>query len=359
MTPQSQTSPLLHETESKPVRFHLIDGLRGIAAVSVLIYHLWVNAGLRRPLSVWCPSWLDHFFALCHHGIEIFFVLSGFVIAYSVRDLKISLHTATNFALRRQLRLDPPYWLCTLLTLIPIALASHKNPGLVIVPSVGAFFANLFYLQGILGLPFIVRPSWTLCLEIQFYLVFIAAVWLAQRFRNEKIAATGVFLASVCVSLVWCVRYPPTPWFIGSWYLFAIGVWVYWTFAGRMQGVWLFAVVLATLCLSLFVTPNVSFVGACTALLLFHAGRRDHLHDWLSAPIFRYFGAISYSLYLVHFDLVSLVARAGMRLTGDSPRGAVVWFSLAIGLSVFAAHLLHHFIEKPAMRFAARFKSQP
>ncbi len=357
--PEHQIDSLAPQTEEKSVRFHFIDGMRGIAAVSVLLYHIWFNAELRRPLAAWCPAWTDGVFFSLSHGVDIFFVLSGFVIAYSIRKMRISRDTATNFILRRQLRLDPPYWLWTVVTLPLIAIAAHKNPGVVSFPSVGAFFANLFYVQGIMGLPYIVRPSWTLCLEVQFYLVFIGIVWLIQRFRREQVAALLILLPLAAVSLFWSVRYSSTPWFIGTWYLFATGVLAYWAFVGRMHAGWLIAFVTAILWLHFRVTPTISVVGACTGLFLFGVGRLNHLHDWLDVPLFRYFGAISYSLYLVHFDLVSLVARAEMRLTGDSPFGAILWFLMDIGLSVLVAHILHRCVEKPAIRFAARFKPLP
>lgn len=72
----------------KSQRFEFIDGLRGLAALSVVLFHLHVAIDHLIPSAF--PSYLSQIFSFGYLGIQIFFVISGFVIAYSLRDIHIN-----------------------------------------------------------------------------------------------------------------------------------------------------------------------------------------------------------------------------------------------------------------------------
>ena len=155
-------------------RFVLVDALRGIAALAVLFHHLLFNSELQITLWKVLPGWFTEF---CHrgaYGVQIFFVISGFVIAHSLRNVRLSPKSVGMFMVRRQLRLDPPYWTMLFLTVACLFVEQHiswieRKP----FPSVGDFVTNLFYLQNLTRNFNIMGVAWTLCLEVQFYLVFI------------------------------------------------------------------------------------------------------------------------------------------------------------------------------------------
>src|SRR3954463_5453335 len=83
-------------------RFRTIDGLRGIAALSVAIFHF--NGALVRSTPNWIPHWAQAVASNGFLGVEVFFVISGFVIAFSVRDGEYSGRYLGRFALRRSIR---------------------------------------------------------------------------------------------------------------------------------------------------------------------------------------------------------------------------------------------------------------
>ncbi|MFO0626354.1 MAG: acyltransferase family protein, partial [Polyangiales bacterium] len=95
--------------EASRRRFTLIDGLRGLAAVSVMIYH-YCTSDMRGYLAAVLPAWFMAASRKGWLGVQVFFVLSGFVIAYAIGRREVDLPAAARFALRRQVRLDPPYW---------------------------------------------------------------------------------------------------------------------------------------------------------------------------------------------------------------------------------------------------------
>src|SRR5688500_3864296 len=96
-------------------RFIFIDGLRGIAALWVALFHLYSGGPNAPVLASLTPGILDAALRHGYLGVEVFFVISGFVIAHSVGSRPVTRDFALRFAARRSLRLDPPYWLTIIL----------------------------------------------------------------------------------------------------------------------------------------------------------------------------------------------------------------------------------------------------
>ena len=79
-----------------------------VAALAVVFYH--VQGALNRGDQAWFPDSMRQLAGGGHFGVNVFFVLSGFVIARSVRDGSMTPAYLGRFTLRRSVRLDPPYW---------------------------------------------------------------------------------------------------------------------------------------------------------------------------------------------------------------------------------------------------------
>ncbi len=243
----------------KAAHFEFIDGLRGIAASWVVLFHLYVGT-LEIPLARVIPRPLGFFFAHGALGVQIFFVISGFVIAYSLRRATITRSYVLNFILRRQIRLDPPYWVVVLLATANLALlwVLHPERALSPMPSAGQVASHFFYLQNILGKGDIVVVFWTLCIEVQFYLFFILLLRLLQQLTRGSASSSSerarllVLGVPGLVSLAYMVFVDATgPWFIAYWYMFTLGAATSWVIEGRMRARHLFgfgALVLAAGC---------------------------------------------------------------------------------------------------------------
>ena len=153
-------------------RFVFIDALRGVAAFYVLVYHfhgqIAVGSSTRHV-----PDFVRAVFEHGDLGVQIFFVLSGFVISYSVHRAWVTPGFIGKFALRRSLRLDPPYWA---LIFVNYLIARYKRGPVAAGRDLSEWqvvLANCFYLDNLLEYPSIVKVGWTLCFEIQFYLTYI------------------------------------------------------------------------------------------------------------------------------------------------------------------------------------------
>ena len=154
-----------------------------------------------------------------HHGwigVQIFFVISGFVIAYALREVWMTPSYFRSFAAQRSLRLGPPYW-CTIVFVIALqmlatAMMTVKDPLLEHLPSWPQLLLHTVYLQNIFGYSNISVGFWTLCIEMQFYLLFALMLGCAQRLAtrfggNSRVASsislTAVFLPPAVASLFW------------------------------------------------------------------------------------------------------------------------------------------------------------
>jgi peptidoglycan/LPS O-acetylase OafA/YrhL len=350
--------------ESSRERFVFVDALRGIAALMVLSHHLLFNPMLEASLRRILPSMFCSICTLGSHGVEIFFIISGFVIAHSMRNVAPTAAGAGRFILRRQLRLDPPYWAMIFLAILDLALENHvpffiHKP----IPTPGQLFLNLFYLQFILHSPQIVTVSWTLCLEIQFYLCFILICLIG---RLEPDRRGGVARPSIVtlfalglVSLVWTTHQRIyAPWFVPFWSYFAAGVLCYWNYRRLIPKRVFLCFLVAFAIATCWTTDTGMIVGCVTVVLLSITGEAGQLSHWLSNGILQYFGRISYSLYLVHLLVVSAILRGGYKLTHENRFGALCWFIVAAAAAIFAAHWFHKLIEVPSLRGAALLRGQ-
>jgi peptidoglycan/LPS O-acetylase OafA/YrhL len=330
-------------------RLAFIDALRGIAAVSVVLFHAREGdhiPALQRALPGFAVYVIEQGFL----GVPVFFVLSGFVIALSLDGKDMTLGNAGRFFLRRSLRLDPPYWVAIALAVGFGVLANHVVQGREIeqftVPQV---LAHLVYAQDLLGYKDANTVFWTLCLEVQFYVVF--ALLVVFRRRVLAVAVAGF------VSLLWplgLVSIVHHGLFLQYWYAFLIGSITYYSISGKCPPAILFGI-LAIVCLAWILHHDeFAIAAAITSGLIFCVGARGRLHDLLDWRWLQGLGAISYSLYLIHNPLTGATFRIGALLRDHSVAWDVVWWLISIIVCILAATAMWAFVERPSMKLSRR-----
>ncbi|MDB5449837.1 MAG: acyltransferase 3 [Phenylobacterium sp.] len=173
-----------------------LDLVRFSAAVLVMLYHMtyWISAPAASSAPEHITGGVFHFTGLSVNfgwvGVEIFFVLSGFVISYSA-----SQSDAFRFLKGRALRLAPAAWICASVTLlVSISIGDVGVPDGVLEWTRSV----LFYPSG----PWIDGVYWTLGIEVSFYVLIFALLW-AGRFRNIEGVASTIGLLSTAFWLVW------------------------------------------------------------------------------------------------------------------------------------------------------------
>jgi len=333
--------------------------------LGVVSHHLLHSTVLEVALRRILPVPFQIFCGFGSVGVQIFFVISGFVIAHSLRATNISVGTAGNFILRRQLRLDPSYWVILILSLI-LTQGQRMVPAFVApsMPDLKAIVLNVFYLQNITGAEAIVGVAWTLCLEIQFYLVMIGLLAVGRCLdKRPGPGLSGISVLLLFVTGVISLTLAPHQRVFGAWMppfwsYFAAGAICKWSLEKKGRGPVFLAFAALFAAATVWHNTQEMIAGLVTVLSLYTVGRMGHLSDWLRGRLLQYLGRISYSLYLIHLPVLSLIMRGGYKLTHANPWAALGWFMAAAGCSVAAAHLLYIAVERPAMRFAAGLKKR-
>ena len=358
-------------------RLTYVDALRGSAAVSVMLFHL---SGHRVAQEIWSslPSAVGQLLRYGELGVQVFFVISGFVIAHSVRNTRFDRHALREFMTRRAIRLEPPYLVAIVAVLLTNEL-SRWGFGVADVPraTVGQVVAHVFYVQRLVGYDDLYPVFWTLSHEVQFYLLFVIAVVLGQAATRGEATCPSVVpprsdgtLLGMTVGWIGCA-FGATAILSGTgalqanglcldtWYLFSLGVLSYGVVCARVPWQLWLAVVLG---IAIFnwdpeqVEPAQKAAGIATAASLVWVGRWNGLHTLGSWRPLQFLAAISYSLYLIHGIVGWRVMSVGQRVTGTGLTWATLWFVVALASAVLAAWLLHVWIERPAIRWLARTK---
>ena len=346
-------------------RLLIIDGLRGVAAMLVVVFHLSDAANIRDLPAI---GWL---MAHGNFGVEIFFVISGFVITYSVRN---AVHTGSffgRFALRRSIRLDPPYWTAIIaeIVLLKVSLAffpDHKLP----MPTAADVVAHVFYAQTLLGRMHIVTIFWTLCYEIQFYL-FMVGTLVATRSLALKLPSVNrrrILIAIGAIMFVYSIAidaeilpYPLDGLFVDRWYQFSLGIVTLAFVSGWLPRTALFlswAVVGVFLLVGPVTVYTLQSALTCvgTSMLIVLATRTPSIERMAARPSIQFLGKISYSLYLIHAVIGWRFVSAALRLMPIEPTVPVriAVFLAGVGVSVVGAYVMFRLIELPSRNLASR-----
>jgi len=359
----------IQTTKSKTTgRLRSIDGMRGLAAMAVVLFHL--SGKMMEELQAVLPDFVTVVMSYGYLGVPVFFVISGIVISLSVNNHKVTLRYAGNFALRRSIRLDITYWASICFVLALMTLNNNFLGGDTPYPSMGSVLLHMFYLQGLFSVdPVISVVYWTLCLEIQLYLFFLASVWLSQtlskrlNFDYYKVHLSGVILLGIySLTLDQQITSLSVPGlFVLYWHYFLIGLLISNVVRGEKASIpilfsWM-AIEIAFLMSGDIVSYSVAGIGF--GMLVFFLWRWNLMDTFLCSRFFQYLGSISYTLYLIHPDVGWKAISVGKQVFGNemSSMATLFVFLSALLLSVLVAHLFHILFEKPSLWLCKQLKS--
>jgi exopolysaccharide production protein ExoZ len=298
-------------------------------------------------------------------GVDIFFVISGFVMTVSSRGKGHKRHPARDFMERRLVRLVPMYWLMTALMLLKAYAVwlrpDMKNVGPHAVLTFGYFVASLFFFpyRNSLGL---VQPilsvGWTLTYEMFFYLLFACA--LALRVSEVRILAP--IMIALAAFGIWHGSFGPAIGVLASPLLleFLAGVLI----ARMVEAGWRMPAVMATAigvmsAVAILVLP-VNFLfgiewltrGSFAVLLVLSAVMLETKVAHKVPKWAELIGDASYSLYLVHLLLFSVIVKVAiglglLALGASSVGGEVETLLLFVVPSIVFSLALYRWVEAP------------
>jgi len=295
----------LNSTSISTSRIKFIDGLRAIAVLLVVFFHFYFQQIAEGGKYDVVPSFLQAVFQFGNMGVYIFFVISGFIISYVTFDQVTNWPYIAKFILRRQIRLDPPFWLTVLFGVIIAVFSAkllHKD---VYVPDAIDLITNFTYTFDIFNRYDIIRVGWTLCLEIQFYLVYILLIYFTGKWGGSQILKNLVFYFIFLFSLVAISFYGnrSSAFIVNYWYVFFLGVSVTMNIKNRLNDR-VYILFLITPLLLMLLLPSLNIVpvlfSTMTSFSIFFVFKLKKQDQWLSSNWVQFFGTISYSLYLTH-----------------------------------------------------------
>lgn len=331
-----------------------LDALRGLAALLVVQFHYTMH----RPAS-------DYFGELGITGVDLFFIISGFVIFMSLS--KIS--SWTDFMQRRIVRLYPAYLVIVSFTALLTVFNFAEIPAVYDQNvTIWKYLCNLSMFQYYFGYSDLDGPYWTLLVEMQFYLL-IAAILLFKQLKRILLIGGIVLGIPLFLELVltpldpegsrWTLSFFKT-WFqlMGHFPFFFAGMLFYKIYVNGSKWIlWLGVAACYLAALLAFdntgrsenfvVLPQYIFTTSCYFLLFILL-----IHQKLSVlakPIPLFFGRISYSLYLVHqfigADLI--IPYLEKHYAIHYIQGALISLVVAVAL----AYLVTRYIEEPIIAF--------
>ena len=341
-------------------RLAFADGLRGLAAFWVVLYHASEGGHLTQLKAALPQAVADLVFNFGHLGVPVFFVLSGFVMAFTVQSETVDRAFAFRFVLRRLVRLTPPYWTSIALVVGLLAVKARALHTGAAQPDAGVVLANATYLQGLLDLPPLNYVYWTLGVEVQFYLAFALLMLLADalgpRLGRQR-ARVLVFGTTSIVALLWpmgLVSHPGWPGgFAPFWFSFAAGVLVCWGWQ-RGGAVALGALVLSVaIAISAFIgASSFAWTAALTAAALLAAGRFGRMQTWLGWGWLQFLGAISYSLYLLHNPLTGAGFNLVRRALPPTIATELVGLAASVAICIAVSYAAYRLVEVPSQRWS-------
>lgn len=334
----------MSNTESSSGRLSQIDALRGIAALSVVWFHYTTRFGQLYPQAQ--LPWLS--FPAGHFGVNLFFMISGFVIFMTLNKT----HRGIDFLVSRFSRLYPTYWAAIALTMLvthTLGLPGRET-------SISHALVNMLMFHGALGVPHVDGAYWTLEVELIFY-CGMALLFHKRQLLNVHlwlIALLGLrwvyfaFEQGAGISLPWVLWrlliLGYLPWFVLGVAVFSLIT----ASVGDKPRSAIFSAALALLTLA--VTESVYTFGLAAVLLLVLVGATTGRLKPLGWTPLAWLGSVSYPLYLLHEFLGWSVMLWLMR-NGWELNAAIAATFLGV---LLLSHIVSRMVEQPAMAWLRR-----
>ena len=315
-------------------RIDIVNALRAFAAVFVAWGHFSGGQG----------RWLSWSGVYGYTGVDIFFVISGFIIPYSLFCGHYSLRNFGRFVLKRGIRLYPPY-----LISIPVSILGAN---LILRPLSAAagihvggrqLLYHLLFVNDIVGVPWVNVVYWTLAIEWQWYL-------LAALFFGLLVSGSAFLrFCPVAAAMIAYFLIPNDRMIFHTLPVFLIGVFVFQYkigIIGRGRLLALMAVMLWSMR-----GPTgwiVAWIAVATGLAIAFVSFRHPVADFL--------GDVSYSVYLLHLPIgVGLISWFS-RLLPFSGSYLGLLDCAGMAAAIGAAAVLYRWVERPAQDLSSRVR---
>jgi exopolysaccharide production protein ExoZ len=338
---------------------HSIQVYRGIAAILVVLFHANLIMG-----KYFEKTSLTDFFSFGHSGVNFFFVLSGFIMYFVHNKDFGKLYKLSSFFRKRIIRIYPIYWIITLIiSIIFFVVPSFGEPYHKELPTL---------VKSLILIPQIHCPvltvGWTLTYEMMFYLIF--SVLIIHSYLGQGIVM--IWTLSILGSLILGIEhlFPYSILFSPYNLLFIMGILaakinqamdfshpkvLRKSFIILLSGIVLFVLtgIFENIC-TLNKGDVLLYYGFASSVILILSNHPKIENAFQAKPVLLLTGAASYSIYLIHYPVLSLTAKLLVLLNINKYLSNSVLFILILSIAILSGILLYLIIEKPLLNYLRR-----
>ena len=345
-----------------------IDGLRFISIAMVIMTHLryFLDKESQAPYAgTLRTNWLAEAANRGYYGVELFFVISGFILAlpFAVYHLKRSRPVSLKqYFLRRVTRLEPPYILVITLFFVLRVLISDEGGVTELLPH---YFASLFYLHNLIYMRHsdILSVAWSLEIEVQFYLLapILALLFSIPKRALRRGVIGGIAVLSILLQGFFIPRTSPLYLTLANYiqfflmgFILADVYLVDWKEHPVFHWKWDFLppVILSVILLGWIPRPYWSLAFPFLILLFFYAAFRSvAVRSIIINPWITTIGGMCYTIYLIHAPLITYIGK-GVRRIGFNGHFSIDFLILSLGAVPIVLALSFGFfalVERPCM----------
>ena len=330
------------------VKIPTVESLRGIAALIVVLFHYSSATHIQSVHD----ARIEQTFSFGYLGVQIFFVISGFVIPLSQYKSNYQIGDFLKFTFRRIVRINLPYYVSIIL-LVGLMMAPllifHKPISGVDYSryTIDSLVYHLLLLVNFTDFPWYNAVYWTLAVEYQYYIIiglfFPLLIW-ALRFKGSVIA----FLVALLT-----IHYIPldTVLFFKYVSLFVMGMIGFLYFQKLIDITYFVILILVIIAISYFQLPLIEVCFGISALLLM-------VFVKLQSKLLLFIGKVSYSLYITHTFTAYLAETLIKRLLPipTSLFAKCFMFSLYVSIGVAFAYVFYRLVELPAIELSKKVR---
>lgn len=339
-----------------------LDGLRGIAVAAVVLYHCHDRLASLHLASVAEWGWA---------GVNLFFVLSGFLITGILAGSRSDVSFFRNFYARRALRIWPLYVLLLAVYYFVLPVVFHDFRALgKIRTAPWLLYAGMVQNLSFRALPGPLVPTWSLAIEEQFYLLWAPAVRMVTN-RWLMAALAAMLVASPLIRMSGWALLTPTNTLLhldglamGGLLALLIRTWRMNERQWRMVGYGLAAIGFGGLIALRFrgsaFTDSLLAAGFGGMVLLgvVASGRASRYGAILRSRGLLFLGRISYGLYMVHILCFVVVGSFDRRMAGHGAAGDAAVVAVRLTLSILVATALWYGFESRILRLKRHFMAR-
>jgi peptidoglycan/LPS O-acetylase OafA/YrhL len=173
-------------------RVNEIDFLRFFAALMVMLYHYSFRGYAADGMSTMPYPLLAPVAKYGYLGVQLFFLISGFVILMTASTGSLKKFIVSRFA-----RLYPAFWVCCTVTFVTIATIGGKYYS----ASIGQYFINMTMLSGFIGVPSIDGSYWSIFIELKFY-ALIALLLIFCKINQAQLFLVLWLIATIALNVL-------------------------------------------------------------------------------------------------------------------------------------------------------------